>query len=227
MNENWNFKEVKENERRSRNWCFTLHCAEGEKELRPINGARLVDQGLCDLIVYQAEICPSTGKLHWQGYAEFSEGISRKTFKERLGFNWIHCKPRYAKSTRKACITYCTKDSSRCPDTEPFFFGSEKQQGHRSDLDDMVDLICTGSTLKDVLKKHRGNALRIIHCLEKTAKIHYGLSLTDEYIIMRKDASKLMEDIKNEDDDDRLSDLTADLSILTGKLNTLKSKISS
>lgn len=95
------------------------------------------DSGLDEDVKYavaQMELCPSTGKLHWQGYIELNKPMRALAVKEKYLSSKAHIEPR--NGTRDQARSYCMKDESRFPNTEPVEWGNwTKGQGHRSDLE--------------------------------------------------------------------------------------------
>lgn len=107
-------------------------------------------------LVYGKEICPETGKEHWQGYAEFKAQHTINSVKSLLGSNKIHVETR--KGTGVEAATYCKKDGKF---TE---FGCLKSQGKRNDLTEVAEVVAGGAKLSDVaatfpeqfIKYHKG-----------------------------------------------------------------------
>lgn len=105
-------------------------------------------------LVYQVEVCPEGGRIHVQGYAEFAKPCRFQLAQALLGITGAHCEAR--KSTREACIRYCTKEETRQPGTFPALLGTcatqpaaaggefKSRQGKRTDISAMVDSIKSG-----------------------------------------------------------------------------------
>lgn len=110
-----------------RAYCFTSYKSEC-----PQFGDR------CRYLIYQQEKCPSTGKLHWQGYAEFNDKITMNTLKSQIGDNSAHCEIRHG--TRDQAREYCRKLNTR--ESGPFEFGDWNKggQGSRNDLRRIAEL---------------------------------------------------------------------------------------
>lgn len=140
-------------------------------------------------MVYQYEICPSTEKEHIQGYMEFTEKVSMKWIKENIENNCVHLEPR--KGTQKQAIDYCTKEETRKEGTKPFFYGSQKSQGNRSDLDSIVDAIEEGMTSKEILLLFRGNALRHFNMITNGLKAFHSMCKVDEEIMFNRYANEM------------------------------------
>lgn len=113
-----------------RNVCFTAWCMD-----------RQLFDNVPDYVtyaVYQREKAPDTGRMHYQGYAEFNNGIRMPRIKDWLG-NDAHLERR--KGTREQARTYCMKPDSRAEnDCGPFEHGefNAKAQGKRTDIEDAV-----------------------------------------------------------------------------------------
>lgn len=140
----------------------------------------------CKFCVYQNEICPSTGKEHLQGYIEFKDKYSMKKVKELFSDDKIHLEVR--KGSQKQAISYCTKTETRKPETKPTIIGKVLGQGHRTDLDEIYDDIEEGMTAKEILMRHKGNAIRHISCIKKSLIIYHDLDMVDQYILQKREA---------------------------------------
>lgn len=101
---------------RSRNWCFT---AWEELDWAGIVGDK------CSYVIVGVEVCPDTGKTHYQGYAEFDRPMELAGLK-KLFDNKTHFEIR--RGTQQQAIKYCMKDGKF---TE---YGKKKEQGERKDL---------------------------------------------------------------------------------------------
>lgn len=100
--------------------------------------------------VFQPEKCPSTGRIHLQGYVEFNKKITTKKFKEDLNDNGIHLERR--RGSKKQAIDYCTKEESRL--LKPYFTGKIINQGKRSDLDELINFMSDEPSLKDIAQEY-------------------------------------------------------------------------
>lgn len=162
---------------KSRNWCFTYF---GEMEdLDQIKDS-------ATYLIYQLEKAPETERLHYQGYVEFKECLRMGEVKKRFGLNNIHLEPR--RGTQKQAIDYCSKTDSKIKG--PWIFGKPKNQGHRSDIDEIYEDIRNEMTLNEILNNHGGNALRIIHAVERAMYVHHGFSSIDNWIKLKRKPNK-------------------------------------
>lgn len=105
-----------------RNWCWTTYTLpvkvpETNKHHR--------------YTVYQIEKCPETGKIHAQGYTEFTRTMRMKAVKDAFEDNTLHLEPR--QGTRNQARQYCMKEESR--EEAPKEFGEWMvEPGKRIDL---------------------------------------------------------------------------------------------
>lgn len=83
--------------------CFTLWSEQFEVP----NGA-----GLVRGVVAQKEICPKTKRLHWQGYAEFSDKMRGKKACETLGLTW----PK--KGSKDGTVHFSVSNGTRAQNTQ-------------------------------------------------------------------------------------------------------------
>lgn len=116
-------------------------------------------------LTYQLELTADTNRLHIQGYIELYNKHSLKQLKEILQSPSLHVEQR--QGSRKDARNYCLKDDSpwyllnypqwsehgaRVPDTTPVCLGTwTTQQGARTDLIKVYDLIYSGVSEFDIL----------------------------------------------------------------------------
>lgn len=129
----------------------------------------------------QLEVCPDTKRLHGHIYIELSAPRTRNFLKDLFDNKTMHCEPR--KGTQKQAIAYCTKEDTRAPDCIPYEWGERKEQGHRSDLDNLAAAACQGMTTLEILRMFKGNALRHLGCIERAQRAAWGRSEMDNYIM--------------------------------------------
>lgn len=151
-----------------RNICFT---AFGDDK-RTIKKCLNDGIGFPDYVRYcvgQIERCPHSGKTHYQGYMEFSKKVYLSQIKVFLPT--AHIEPRFG--TQAQAITYVTKKDTRIKKMPSF--GSPGQQGHRNDLDDMVDMVQDGHSPAEIVATHRGNAVRYGNHILTAYEMIYGI----------------------------------------------------
>ncbi|AUM61960.1 Rep [uncultured virus] len=126
---------------RARAWCFTINnWTEAEKAL--------CDTIECNYIVYGHEV-GEEGTPHLQGYIELKDAKSRNAIKKLLGDRG-HFEAR--KGTPKGASDYCKK-------SDPNFVerGMMGQQGKRTDLQEIADLVINGGMIN--VMQHRPDAI--------------------------------------------------------------------
>lgn len=94
--------------------------------------------------IYGLEICPETKKEHWQSYIEFEKAIRPAAVKKIYNDNTCHIEKR--KGTREEARTYCMKDNNFTEHGKWI-----KGQGHRTDLDLIVESMKEGKPLSEVM----------------------------------------------------------------------------
>lgn len=124
-----------------KNWCFTNFDLEVNYEDWLSNYATYVCWGV--------EKCPDTGKVHHQGYVEFSKNV---TIGKKNGFlkklhNTIHWEKR--KGTQEQAINYCMKDG----DFHEVGAKPDKNQGKRTDLDDIKEMVKQGVPMSRIVEE--------------------------------------------------------------------------
>lgn len=68
-----------------------------------------IDSDLVQYIVRGEEVCPKTGKLHYQGFVWFKTNQRMSALQKLVGHK-CYCQPMYKKSTPAANEKYCKKD---------------------------------------------------------------------------------------------------------------------
>lgn len=94
-------------------------------------------------IVYQKEK-GDEGTEHYQGYVEFSKRMTMKTLKK------INARAHWEKrkGNQRQAREYCMKEDTRIDG--PWELGEFKQQGKRTDIDDFVEELKDGKSMKTV-----------------------------------------------------------------------------
>ncbi len=138
---------------RYRNWCFTTFKLDIPYE----------DKVPLQFIVYQTELCPKTKKTHNQGYVEFQQGMTISQVKKWMNDKIVHLEPR--RGTQAQAMDYCEKSETRI--AGPWRKGIPKEQGHRTDLDELKVSIQNGCTLDNIIDEHFALYLRYGHAIDK------------------------------------------------------------
>jgi len=98
----------------------------------------IFDDQTMKYLVQGTEVCPSTGKHHFQGYIYWKNPRSVKATCKKFG-----CWVRPAKGTPEQCRTYCIKEQKFEE------FGTLPKQGKRTDLEDLAQKLLKGETTVD------------------------------------------------------------------------------
>lgn len=133
-----------------RNACFTsfsLDCDENVKN----------NLSFFKYVVLQQEVCPTTNRTHWQGYAEFTGRPGLNKIKSILGDD-VHVEKR--RGTAQEAADYCKKEESAVPGTL-FEYGQISQPGKRSDLINVYQDLKDGKTDLEILEMYPGTYMRM------------------------------------------------------------------
>lgn len=139
---------------KGRNFCFTYHLPED-----PQGDRGLLDPDTwehCTFVVYQLEMCPDTGRLHYQGYLELSQQVRLTHLQSFEGLEGAHWEPR--RGTQEQAILYCEKQESRLDG--PWRHGSPKHQGERTDLLAIQKRIKEGASSLEIADDYFGQWIR-------------------------------------------------------------------
>lgn len=97
-------------------------------------------------VIFQLEKCPTTLRLHYQGYLTFHFPKRASTINNALSFN---CSLRIARGTVQQCVKYVTKDQTR--QEGPWQRGERPTPGQRNDLAAIANVAITSTSLRDVI----------------------------------------------------------------------------
>lgn len=122
-------------------WCFTDHCSD------PLAEDLAISPDQVHFLVAQREVCPDTGKLHWQGYVQLTRN-QRLAYVQKL-LPGAHWEP--AKGSPDQNIKYCTKAESRLAGAEPVIYGEPKTKGQRTDLDEFRAEVKSGKRMRTLV----------------------------------------------------------------------------
>nr|WAE43935.1 MAG: replication associated protein [Cressdnaviricota sp.] len=120
----------------AKHWCFTSY---RDDEPQP--------NGRIQYMVYQRERCPTTERLHWQGYIYLAKKSTLSWIKNNIDSeaHWTKCAGDF-----DANFAYCTKESTRLEGTEPTEIG----KGNRSDLNEFQYDVTQGRTEDETRDTH-------------------------------------------------------------------------
>lgn len=114
----------------------------------PDHGETHPDVQFC---IFGYEICPSTGKPHLQGYYQFKKKITLKWYKENI---CASCHVEQSLGTPDQNVKYCSKEGKVTQ------YGQLKKQGRRTDLENVVDEVKSGTPLIQVIRDHPTTYIR-------------------------------------------------------------------
>lgn len=134
---------------RKRNWVFTSYYIDGE----PI----IFDPAKFKWISFQREICPSTGRHHWQGafvtVSLQSLESATRLFKPEAQPPGVSLHLEVMRGTQQEAKNYTHKEDTRCPGTEPVFYGTEPPgAGARTDLVAIQQRMDAGERASDIAR---------------------------------------------------------------------------
>lgn len=110
-------------------------------------------------IVAQLEICPTSGRRHFQGYFELNDKCRIAALKKLFVDDTANYEQR--KGSADQCRKYCTKTETRDPANICFEIGEFKgHQGKRNDWEAIKEMIHNGAEYKDILIEFPGIATR-------------------------------------------------------------------
>lgn len=153
---------------RNRNWCFTIF----NLAWKPQEGTGSKDS-VIRYLVYQREKAPDTGRLHYQGYAEFTKALRMQGVKDALAEASTHVEPR--RGTREEARQYCMKAESRDgDDAGPFEFGEfvHSSDEHIKTYVRAKELIKGGAPLEHVFNEMPAIFFRHPSALKEARAMH-------------------------------------------------------
>lgn len=122
--------------------------------------------------VFQREQGEKTQYTHWQMLVQFPSPKRFSTLKnqcKRFGMDQAHLEPR--RGTVAQAVAYCSKSETRVGETHTFGeIAQRDEQGHRSDLQRLREMILSGMTVEEVLMADEvGAAARYVGYLRDLA----------------------------------------------------------
>ncbi len=158
--------EVDDSNHSGKNWVFTLFAPEGAVD-EPINWYDEVERVI--FLAYQAEICPDSGRFHYQGYLRTSRKCKLTWLKNNVNAR-AHWERRYG--THEEARDYANKEESRVPLTRPVCIGEEPQGGRRTDLEILKEDLDAGMSLKEISDDHFHSYLRFGKMIKEYQVLH-------------------------------------------------------
>lgn len=95
----------------------------------------------CMFQVWGKEVCPTTQRVHWQGYIYFANPRVERAVRRLLAPHHVEI----ARGTVQQNVDYCTKDGNATT------IGDQPSQGARTDLKALRDKIMNGTSVEELL----------------------------------------------------------------------------
>lgn len=157
---------------KARNWAFTYYPEGATPQVAAIAATfgtqaeeiikRCQSVGVIRFIVFGIEICPDTGRVHFQGYLQCKKVTNMKQLRElmsEVGLSNSHLE--IAIKDAKTNIAYCEEDGV------VYRYGTPLQQGQRRDLEHIKEMVSDGNNLRDIAMAHPGDFIRYHKGIEK------------------------------------------------------------
>lgn len=153
--------ETKEmSQKRFRNACFTSFSQDCRERVE-------ANLDFFSYVILQQEICPTTGKEHWQGYCEFRTRPGLRGIKRVLGDD-VHVEARHG--TAQEASDYCKKPETAIPNTL-FEHGEISHPGKRSDLISIYSELKEGKTDAELLEMFPGTYMRLTRGIQNARNV--------------------------------------------------------
>lgn len=140
---------------RLRNFCLTLFPEENGTVDWEAKFGELKEQRECNYLIFCNEVCKETetrpGRPHQHVYVEFKckGAVYVRHIKSWFGNNSLHIEAR--RGTQKQAIDYVKKDG------DWYEFGEPKKQGRAKEVDDHLNAIREGASIRDVVAVASGS----------------------------------------------------------------------
>jgi len=142
--------DINKQNKTARRYCFTIY----DPNLVTAFILRYKDKKEDHMLKYAIvgeEVCPTTGRDHWQCYAELHQSIRRKAFLQFVGGNF-NCRP--CDGSPMDNYIYCSKGG----DFVEIFTLDKSGQGRRNDIEKVKELVKAGASDLDLFD-NCGNAM--------------------------------------------------------------------
>lgn len=152
----------------SRNYCFTINNPTTDVLTFP-------DRVKC--AVYQKEI-GANGTTHFQGYMELKSPVRISSIKQ-WGGDWPRAHLELRRGSRIQAIQYCEKGESRAPGADTIYWpdketvspSSDSNQGQRTDLKSVAQLVTSGGSIRDVALQHPESYIKYYRGIRDLASV--------------------------------------------------------
>ena len=143
---------------RYRRWCFTLNNYTEDDYHR----LQLLDTDADIRYLVVGKETGDSGTPHLQGYVELRRACRLGGIKDILGIPGGHFEG--ARGTSQQNLEYCSKQ-----DPNPLVLGQpgDQSQGHRTDLDQVADLVKSGASARRVLEEYPSTFIKYARGVER------------------------------------------------------------
>lgn len=156
----------------SRNYCFTVW--DPEWDIHEVDGTKI------RYAVCQRERCPTSGKLHFQGYCELFKPMRLTGLKKALGVNSWRGFDRAG--TRDQARDYCMKEDTRVEG--PWEYGDWiGGQGYRTDVEKAIDMIKEGRPRKEIFEEIPEIYLRLHGGIDKAIALQQKPRVRENLVV--------------------------------------------
>lgn len=136
---------------RQRFWCFT--------EFQENDYEKIFSSEKIRYLLVGKEICPTTNKVHWQGYVQFYKPERLTAIKKLFNSKQIHLE--ICKGSVESNVRYCKKEKNFIE------YGQVSFQGKRNDLVDIQEKLEAEVPMIDIAREHFGDFVRYHKGFEK------------------------------------------------------------
>lgn len=155
--------------KKAKYWVFTLNNYTTE-EVEAVRSCLGPDRGCPTYICWGHEV-GNSGNPHLQGYLEFAERVRGSTVKRVAGLGRAHFEPR--RGTQEQAIEYTQKEVDQEHGAwYEYGIKSSVSQGKRTDLDEAVDAIKEGASVRELWKDHTKVMIRYHKGMELAVAAH-------------------------------------------------------
>lgn len=146
-----------------RRWVFTLFNLDIDIEKAYNNN---IDD--INYIYTGMEECPTSKRLHWQGFIQFKRTVRRRKL-QTIMEQKCWCNP--MKGDYEDNLEYCGKQKLN---NNWFEFGKFVSQGQRTDIDHCHDMLKNGCKMIDLMDEHFGDYIRYHRGFDKAKFLYDG-----------------------------------------------------
>lgn len=152
----------------ARAWMWTAYT----EPVPPLPGS------VCRYAVWQKEVCPTTGREHYQGYVECNSSVRFTQVQALFDIAGAHCEERLG--TPEQAREYCMKEKTRAEGAVPVEIGvwTAKKQGRRTDLSLVKEMMDQGASWKECVQEQFGTCVKYWGNLKKAHELLHPFKKT-------------------------------------------------